>query len=296
MMILAAARLERSVALCPGEVKYRIYLGLCYEELARRTPTERRKIWYARAQEAYLAGVAMNPLNAYYHGNLGRLYSLACEQGDDSAYPLSVDHYMQAISRAPTTRLFYENMLLLQARYADLDGAGLAMDRVEAADKPLASSLLLSAASTFFQWRGSKAPAWTAQKRAAAMPRVLDWASRARALDPDNADTTLALAVFEDEAGHRAEAQHWLKEALRLRPGFPDALAYAKSQSPEPLVRPGLQAQLRSTLPCRRRPGNPLAGFLHHLVLARVTACSHRPVRPRVGLGPLLQPVQRSCR
>jgi O-antigen ligase len=234
MMIVAAGRLERSVLLCPREVKYRIYLGLCYEELARRTPTDRRKLWFARSLEAYEAGVAMNPLNAYYRGNIGRLYSLACEQGDDSAFPLSVAAYMQAISCAPTTRLFYENMLLLQARYADLAGAGLAMDRVEAADKPLAASLLLSAASTFFQWRGSAVPAWTAQKRAAALPVVVDWASRARALDPGNADTTMALAVFEDEAGHRGDAQHWLHQALLLRPGFPDALAYAKSKHLNP--------------------------------------------------------------
>ncbi|HTB33983.1 MAG TPA: hypothetical protein VK842_03920, partial [bacterium] len=216
------------------EVKYRIYLGLCYEELTKRTPTDRRKIWFGRALEAYQAGAVMNPLNAYYHGNLGRLYSLACEQGDDSAYPLSVAAYMRAIARAPTTRLFYENMLLLQARYADLDGAGQAMDRVEAADKTLAASLLLSAASTFFQWRGSQVPAWNSQKKAEAMPRILDWASRARALDPDNADCTMALAVFEGEAGHRDKAQRWLREALRLRPGFPDALAYAQSHHLKP--------------------------------------------------------------
>ena len=59
----------------------------------------------------------------------------------------------------PAPRIKSLNATLLQARYADLDGAGRAMDRVEAADKPLAASLLLSAASTFFQWRGSKAPA-----------------------------------------------------------------------------------------------------------------------------------------
>jgi O-antigen ligase len=234
MMIVAAGRLERSVALCPDEVKYRIYLGLCYEELARRTPTDRRKLWFARALEAYQAGVSMNPLNAYYHGNIGRLFGLACEQGDDSAFPPAVAAYAQAIACAPTTRLFYENSLLLQAHYADLDGAGRAMDRVEAADKPLAASLLLSAASTFFQWRSSKGPAWTAAKRAQAMASVLDWASRARALDPGNADTTLALAVFEGEAGHPGPCLQWLRQALVLRPGFPDALAYAKSHHLKP--------------------------------------------------------------
>jgi len=66
------------------------------------------------------------------------------------------------------------------------------------------------------------------------MPRILDWASRSRALDPGNADTTLALAVFESQAGHRDEALRWLRAALALRPGFPDALAYAKSHGLKP--------------------------------------------------------------
>jgi hypothetical protein len=234
MMIVAAGRLERSVALCPDEVKYRIYLGLCYEELARRTPTDRRKLWFARALEAYQSGAAMNPSNAYYHGNIGRLFGLACEQGDDAAYAPAVAAYGQAIACAPTTRLFYENLLLLQAHYADVGGAGAAMDRVEAADKPLAASLLLSAASTFFQWRSTKSAAWTAGKRAQAMASVLDWASRARALDPGNADTTLALAIFECESGHSGPCLQWLHQALVLRPGFPDALAYAGSHHLKP--------------------------------------------------------------
>ena len=230
MMIVAANRLERSVALCPGEVKYRIYLGLCYEELARRTPSDRRKIWTLRAREAYQAGVAMNPRNGYYHGNLGRLYSLACEQGDDTAYAPAMAAYLRAIDCAPATRLFYENLLLLQAHYADLDGADQALRKAVAADPDLASQLLLAAASTFFQWRSSKSPAWTPQKKAEALPMVVGWASKARTLDPDNADTTLALAVFEQEAGQKREAQRWLREAVRLRPGFDEALRWAKEQ------------------------------------------------------------------
>jgi hypothetical protein len=205
------------VALCPGEVKYQVYLGLAYEELFKRTQPDRREIWFNKARQAYERSVALNPQNGYYHGNLGRLLGLAAEAGAADFFPGAETHYLAAIRIAPVTRLFYENLILLYARYAKLKEAAALMDSLEARDKELAPSLLTAAASTFFQWREDGGPAWDAKAKQAALPLALGWARRSVALAPAKfldardqaafADFALALASFEMAAGHPAESK-----------------------------------------------------------------------------------------
>jgi tetratricopeptide (TPR) repeat protein len=234
LMILAAGRLEQGVSLCPGEVKYRLYLGLCYEELYRRTPPARQPLWFQAAEAAYLRASAMNPLNAYYHGNLGRLYSEACDTGDLAYLPRALDAYRQAIGRAPAARLFYENALLLEARYAELDQAQAFLDIVAAHDPGLAPGLHMAAASTFFQWRSSKSPAWTPAKQRAALDKAVAWSVKARQLEPANPDYAFSAAVFLLASGQRQAAQASVSEALRLRPAFPEAQAWVTAQRLKP--------------------------------------------------------------
>lgn len=225
LMALSIAHLERAVALCPGEVKYQVYLGLCYEELYRRSPQQRQSLWFHKAEASYILASAMNPRNGYYHGNLGRLYAEASDS-DPTAYPQAAAEYGRALDCAPATRLFYENLLFLQAHFADLDGADKAMRRVKAADPELAPPLLMAAASTFFQWRDSPAPAWTAERKARVLPQALDWAKQAAALDPGNADYAESVAVFAQASGQRDEAARWSRLALRLNPRHAEALRF----------------------------------------------------------------------
>jgi tetratricopeptide (TPR) repeat protein len=220
---LAVAHLERAVALCPGEVKYRVYLGLGYEELFRRCAVSRQQLWFQKAVDAYTRSTELNPGNSYYRGNLGRIWGFGAEAGNADCFEQAQKHYMEAVALAPVTKLFYENLLLLQARYARVREAGTLMDTVEAVDKELAPTLLMEAASTFFQWRTSGQPAWDPKARAAALAAAVDWSRRALALAPDKADYAFSLAVFEDAAGRRADSIRDARRALELDPGLDPA-------------------------------------------------------------------------
>jgi tetratricopeptide (TPR) repeat protein len=220
LMVLAAAHMEEAVRLCPDEVKYEVYLGLCYEELFRRCDPDRRVIWFQAADEAYERGVELNPGNAYYRGNLARLWSMLAENGDKDFFEHSKEYYLEAVDLAPVTRLFYENLLGMEASFAAWEDAEILMDKVEAKDKELAPVLLMEAASTFFQWRDSDSPVWDAKTKAAALDAETGWVARAVALAPGNANYAFSLAVFEDQGGHRAEAARWARKALELDPGL----------------------------------------------------------------------------
>jgi len=238
---LAAQKMEEASALCPGEVKYQVYLGLAYEELFKRSLPQRRDLWFAKAHAAYDRSVALNPHNAYYHGNLGRLFGMGAEAGNADFLPEAARHYEEAIRIAPVTRLFYENLLLLYARYAKLDEAAQLMDSLEARDPELAPSILIAAGSTFYQWRLNPSPGWNAARRKAALPLILAWGRRALALAPKDlsdprqratfGDYALTLAVFEQSSGHRAEAKAAIAKALEWKPGDKDVLAYKAQQS-----------------------------------------------------------------
>jgi len=232
LMVLAAAHMEEAVRLCPDEVKYEVYLGLCYEELFRRCDSDRRALWFQAADAAYRRGVELNPGNAYYRGDLARLWSMGAENGDKDFFEQSQTYYLQAVDLAPVTRLFYENLLGMQASFAAWQDADALMDKVEATDKELAPVLLMEAASTFFQWRDSDKPVWNAKTKAAALKAETGWVSRAVALAPGNADYAFSLAVFEEQEGNRAEAAHWAHKALELNPGLDAARKFLAEQRP----------------------------------------------------------------
>ena len=236
---LAALKMEQAVALCPTEVKYQIYRGLAYEELLKRTFPERRGLWFEKARLAYERSVEMNPQNAYYHGNLGRIYGLSAEAGNGDFMPKAEEHYLDAIRIAPVTRIFYENLLLLYARYARLGPAAKLMDSLQARDKEMAPSVLIAAASTFYQWRNGNDPHWNAASKKAAMPLIVSWARRCIALVPKEmtdprdqatfADYSYSAAVFEYEAGNRAEARAALNDALIYKPKDEEILRFKKN-------------------------------------------------------------------
>jgi tetratricopeptide (TPR) repeat protein len=151
---------------------------------------------------------------------------MGAEGGSEAFFAEAEKHYLRAVELAPVTRLFYENLLLLYARFAKVEEAGALLGKVEAADKELAPSLLVVGASTLSQWSRSGLPTWTPAAKAAIAKAALDWSRRGLALEPGNAEYALATAVFAENAGDRGQARRWVDEALRLRPGYPDALQY----------------------------------------------------------------------
>lgn len=237
---LAAQHMENAVARCPQEVKYHVYLGLAYEELFKRSSPARKEFWFKKARTAYERTIELNPQNAYYHGNLGRIYGMGAEAGAAEFLPEAAKHYEAAIRIAPVTRLFYENLLLLYARYAKLDEADAQMKSLVERDPELAPSILVAAASTFYQWRSSDAPAWGPAQRKAALPLILRWGQQAVQLAPasfrdprDKAafgDYALTLAVFELASGNRPAAKAAIAKALEWKPGDANILAYKAQQ------------------------------------------------------------------
>ncbi len=228
LMDLAAARMESAVSLCPDEVKYRIYLGLCYEEIFKRCDPDRRPHWFDLAERSYREGVDLNPANAYYRGDLGRLWGYGALSGDRDFYAKAETYYLQAVERAPVTRLFYENLLALEARFADVPGAEALLARAVRADreKAMAPRLLLEASSTFFQYRGSDLPPWGPAAVREAAAAELRWSEEAAALRPRDAQTALAVAILQLQEGRRREAAAWARKALGLDPAFTDAIHF----------------------------------------------------------------------
>jgi O-antigen ligase len=115
MNLLAAVLDQRAVDRCPGEVKYVVYLGLGQEELyklERGNPLGQG--WFDAAQASYARSAELNPQNAYYRGNLGRLMGLKLEAGDKTALDQAREYYLQAIRLAPVTVMFYQNLMQLE--------------------------------------------------------------------------------------------------------------------------------------------------------------------------------------
>jgi hypothetical protein len=167
---------------------------------------------------------------------------MGAEAGDAAYLEKAEQRYLEAVEIAPVTRLFYENLLILYARYAKLEQADALLKKLEARDQELAPSLLMAAASTFYQWKSAKAqaPAWDDAARRKAAPFVLDWCRRFLALAPkefqDPRDRKMfseganATAVFREAAGDRAGAKAALAQGEAWEPAGPAVQAWRKSK------------------------------------------------------------------
>jgi tetratricopeptide (TPR) repeat protein len=91
--------LGRAVALCPWDVKYRLYLGLAYEQRAQIDP-EHSKDFYREALDSYAESARRSPANAYYHNNIGRVYAHLGQQA------LAEEAYGKAVRLAPASPFF----------------------------------------------------------------------------------------------------------------------------------------------------------------------------------------------
>jgi Flp pilus assembly protein TadD len=223
LLVLSAVRQEEAVSLCPGEVKYHVYLGLAYEELFKRSALSPLKLsWFERAERAYAKGAALNPRNAYYHGNLGRLYSLRAE--DPAFLEKSEAAYGRAIGLAPVTRLFYDNLLLLYAEQGRLEKAEALVRPMEAKDGRLASRLYGSAGTLFAQSGELSRQRNEKVKAASYQAAARDMLGRAQRLDPSNADYPYVLAALAFSDGKEGEARAFLDQALGLNPGHEPSL------------------------------------------------------------------------
>ena len=220
LMLLSILKQEEAVRLCPSEVKYHVYLGLAYEELYKLSALpELREAWFKRAEAAYAHGSAMNPRNAYYHGNLGRLYSLKAEEGQASYVALSEKNYFDAVALAPSTKLFYENLLLLYAQNGMGPEALQLLRPLEARERDLAGQLYLSEGTTFYQWsQNLKDAKGVKEKKAAMLKTALAALAKAQELSPENADVPYITGAIYSNENNRKLARAYMLKALAIKP------------------------------------------------------------------------------
>lgn len=101
------ARMKKAVALCPLETKYRLYLGLAYEQRSQIDPSLRQgHLILALGQ--YRETLRMSPFNSYYYNNLGRVQT-SLEAFDPSASEEAEKAYGRCCELDPSNPLFRLN-------------------------------------------------------------------------------------------------------------------------------------------------------------------------------------------
>ncbi len=229
LFALSALQQEAASALQPNEVKYKVFVGLAWEELFKRTSDNTtRQIFFQRSLAAYQAGATMNPMNAYYQGNVARLQGLRVEAGDASALPLAEAAYKNAIHRAPVTRLFYENLMLLYLHAQRPDAVQALVDQAWATDPKLGASLAFSAGSGLYDASALTGKIYDAKTTANLKARGLSLIRRAYAQNPSEPNIPYVLGVMLWNDAQRQEAKAMLDAALRIDPGHKAALQFKK--------------------------------------------------------------------
>ena len=147
---------QRSVDLCPLEVKYQLYLGLAYEQRAQ-LERDKPRPWMETALSHYRQAIQMSPGNAYYYNDEGRICS---SLGDiDSAYrPKAVEAFQQAVHFAPASPFFWANLSMAQQENGQPQDASLSLQKAFGLDSAFTARVLAQAAVLDYQ-TGRKAEA-----------------------------------------------------------------------------------------------------------------------------------------
>jgi tetratricopeptide (TPR) repeat protein len=98
---------KRAAILCPLETKYRLYLGLAYEQRAQLDPTLRQG-HLLLALEQYQETLRMSPSYSYYYNNLGRVQT-SLGAFNEKAYEEAEKAYGKTCSLDPINPLFRLN-------------------------------------------------------------------------------------------------------------------------------------------------------------------------------------------
>jgi len=229
---------EKSVQEEPYEVKYHVYLGLAYEQLALQayntltsetkppSADDRKQILQAMADyismsiKEYRKGVELNPGNSYYWGNLARIYSLlgrlqnpdfaSGKFNDIDAFNKSIEYYTEAIKRAPVTGLFYFNLIDIYLMLGQIDKVPPILDSLMHCDKDLAVNAAFKLANVYFSNKQYDA----AEKYYQAIIN----------LNPNFAQAYYNLGILYAGAGKKDMAQQYVSKAFQLNPDLQKAI------------------------------------------------------------------------
>ena len=140
---------QRAIQFCPLDVKYRLYLGLAYEQRAQ-LDRENPKPWLEAALRTYRQALSMSPANGYYYNDEGRT---CANLGDlDPSYrPQAVEACQQAVHWAPASPFFWVNLSLAQRENGNPQEASRAMKQAFGLDSAFTAKVLAQSAVLDFQ-------------------------------------------------------------------------------------------------------------------------------------------------
>ncbi|HDT15239.1 MAG TPA: hypothetical protein ENN55_03425, partial [Firmicutes bacterium] len=213
---LAVLEHEKAVKLAPNEVKYRVYLGLAFERYAlssEKGPAHQKEL-IEKAALNYTRGVELNPLNAYYWGNLGRVHTLLAQLSREyKYYEKAVDFYKKAIQMAPVTGLFYNNLLEAYARMGLIKEAESLLEKVEAYDRKLAATSAFILGNGYFNLYGSSGDS-------AHLLKSSELYKKSISINPDFIQGIFNYGVTAASLGDTFNAAASMEKVLSLDPEF----------------------------------------------------------------------------
>ena len=201
----------KSIEKEPNEVKYHVYSGLAYEQLAIRTEQiENQKNLILNSIKEYKKGIELNPANSYYWGNLGRVYTLLAKiENNPEYYNQAIYYYSEAIKRAPITGLFYHNLMEIYLRTNMINDALKTFEKLEYCDKKLAANAAFLLGNLFFAGKDFQ--------------RAVEFYTKAANYAPDFYQAHFNLGVTYATINEKKIAVEIFEKLLQIKPDFEKA-------------------------------------------------------------------------
>ena len=143
------ALMKKAVSFLPWEVKYRLYLGLSYEQRAPLDPGQARD-WNLKALDCYQQTVQISPANSYYYNDEGRVDDHLA-RFDPSYGEKAVDAYQKAVQWNPSSPFFNLNCAQALGSIGKEREAGEKMKEAFALDPDSTSHILSQMAVEKYQ-------------------------------------------------------------------------------------------------------------------------------------------------
>jgi tetratricopeptide (TPR) repeat protein len=140
---------QKAISLCPLEVKYRLYLGLAYEERAA-LDRDKPKPWLEAALDSYRRALSISPNNGYYYNDVGRVCQDLADL-DPSYRSQAVEAYQKAVQFGHSSPAFWVNLALAQRENGKTEEANQALIQAFKLDSASTAKSLAQSAVLDFQ-------------------------------------------------------------------------------------------------------------------------------------------------
>ena len=229
LFLLSVNRQETALRLSPSEVKYHVFLGFLYEELFKRaTIVNSKASWFELASVSYQKAIELNPENAYYRANLGRLHGMVASKPLDLAMTKAESFYMEAIQRARFTPLFYNNLNNLYITTGELKKVLETINLAENASPHMGGRVALTAGIVTYQYARDFLETGENEKAGIYGWWAFACMHKASQLNPNEADVFYYLAVFYYLKDEKEKASKYVSKALEINPTYARAVILSR--------------------------------------------------------------------